>query len=101
MPCCKTCKGLIGRSRCGRSSDRENPGLWADVFAEPQADAQEYIDASNAAICAAIAGQGQTSGISIDVHQFDLYGFRDGKVVRAVLGFRSKNEALDAARLRE
>jgi hypothetical protein len=36
-------------------------------------------------------------GISIDTHQFDLYTLRDGKVVRAILGFRSKQEALEAA----
>ena len=46
-------------------------------------------------ICAAHwQGQGKTSGISIDVHRFDLYEFRDGRVIRAVVGFRSKNEAL-------
>ena len=58
--------------------------------------------ASIAVICAAHwQGQGKTSGIAIDVHQFDLYEFRDGRVIRAVLGFRSKNEALEAAGLRE
>jgi hypothetical protein len=53
-------------------------------------------------ICAAHwQGRGKTSGISIDVHQFDLYEFREGRVVRAVLGLRSKNEALEAAGLAE
>jgi hypothetical protein len=35
------------------------------------------------------------------VHQFDLYEFREGEVVRAILGFRSRNEALEAAGLQE
>lgn len=44
-------------------------------------------------------GQGKASGMSIDVHQFDLYEIREGKVVRVVLGFRSKDKALEAAGL--
>ena len=53
-------------------------------------------------VCAAHwQGQGKASGISIDVRQFDLYEFREGRVVRAVLGFRSRADALEAAGLRE
>jgi ketosteroid isomerase-like protein len=86
----------------GVEAIRQTLGLWADAFDKLQVDAEEYIDAPNAVICAAHwQGQGKTSGISIDVHQFDLYEFRDGKVVRAIVGFRSKNEALKAAGLRE
>jgi ketosteroid isomerase-like protein len=81
---------------------RENLNLWAAAFDELRVDIEEYIDGPNAVICAAHwQGQGKTSGISIDVHQFDLYEFREGRVVRAVLGFRSKNEALEAAGLLE
>ena len=44
-------------------------------------------------ICAAHwQGQGKASGISIDVHQFDLYEFCDGSLVRMILGFGSKDE---------
>ena len=69
---------------------------------ELRVDIDEYVDGRDTVVCAAHwQGQGKTSGISIDVHQFDLYEFRDGRVVRAVLGFRSKNEALEAAGLRE
>jgi ketosteroid isomerase-like protein len=76
--------------------------LWADAFDELRVDVEEYIDAPSAVICAAHwQGQGKTSGISIDVHQFDLYEFREGRVVRAVLGFRSKEEALKAGGLEE
>jgi len=42
-------------------------------------------------------GQGKSSGISIDVRQFDLYEFRDGKVVGTTLGYRTKDEALTGA----
>jgi ketosteroid isomerase-like protein len=86
----------------GVQAIRENLNLWAAAFDELRVDIEEYIDGANAVICAAHwQGQGKTSGISIDVHQFDLYEFREGRVVRAVLGFRSKNEALEAAGLLE
>jgi ketosteroid isomerase-like protein len=86
----------------GVDAIRQNLNLWAAAFDELRVDIAEYIDGPNAVICAAHwQGQGKTSGISIDVHQFDLYEFREGRVVRAVLGFRSKNEALEAAGLRE
>jgi ketosteroid isomerase-like protein len=86
----------------GVEAIRQNLNLWAAAFDELRVDIAEYIDGPNAVICAAHwQGQGKTSGISIDVHQFDLYEFREGRVVRAVLGFRSKNEALEAAGRRE
>jgi ketosteroid isomerase-like protein len=76
---------------------RQTLSLWADAFDELRVDIDEYVDAPDAVICAAHwQGQGKTSGISIDVHQFDLYDFREGRIIRAVLGFRSKGEALEA-----
>lgn len=39
--------------------------------------------------------------MSIDVRQFDVYEFRDGQIVRATLGLKSKGEALEAAGLAE
>ncbi len=86
----------------GVEAVRQTLRLWADAFDKLQVDSEEYIDTPDAVICAAHwQGQGKTSGISIDVHQVDLYEFRDGKVVRAILGFQSKNEALEAAGLSE
>jgi ketosteroid isomerase-like protein len=86
----------------GAQAIRQTLNLWAAAFDQLRVDIEEYIDGANAVICAAHwQGQGKTSGISIDVHQFDLYEFREGRVIRAVLGFRSKNEALEAAGLPE
>jgi|1185.fasta_scaffold14789_3 ketosteroid isomerase-like protein len=80
---------------------RQTLSLWAAAFDVLRVDIEEYIDGPNAVICAAHwQGQGKASGISIDVHQFDLYEFRDGRAVRAVLGMRSKTDALKAAGLR-
>src|SRR4051812_39504841 len=86
----------------GVEAIRQTVKLWADAFDELRVDVEEYIDAPSAVICAAHwQGQGRTSGISIDVRQFDLYEFREGKVVRAVLGFRSREGALEATGLEE
>ena len=86
----------------GVQAIRHTLSLWAAAFDELRADIEEYIDAPDAVICATHwQGQGKTSGISVDVHQFDLYEFREGRVVRAVLGFRSKDEALEGAGLSE
>jgi hypothetical protein len=44
-------------------------------------------------------GHGKASGISIDVRQFDTHEFRDGKVIRVTVGYRSKEESLEAVGL--
>jgi ketosteroid isomerase-like protein len=77
-------------------------GLWASAFDEFRADIEEYIDKGDVVICSVQwRGQGKGSGVSVDVHQYDVFELRDGKVVRATLGFRSKAEALEAAGLSE
>jgi ketosteroid isomerase-like protein len=84
----------------GVQAIRQSLDLWAAAFDELRVDIEEYIDGPNAVICAAHwQGQGKASGISIDVHQFDLYEFREGTIIRAILGFRSKKDALEAAAL--
>lgn len=82
----------------GREAIREAWTLWSAAFDELRADIEEYTDAGDAVICATHwHGQGKASGISIDVRQFDLYEFRDGKVVSTTLGFKTKDEAEEAA----
>ena len=86
----------------GIEAIRANFSLWAAAFDRLHAEIEEYIETPNGVVCAANwQGQGKASGIAVDVHQFDLYEFREGDVVRAILGFRSRNEALEAAGLRE
>ena len=86
----------------GGADIREVWTLWRAVFDELRTDIDEYIDRGDAVICAAHwQGEGKASGISIDVHQFDLYEFCDGSLVRMILGFGSKDEALEAAGLSE
>jgi ketosteroid isomerase-like protein len=82
----------------GVEAIRETLRLWAAEFNGLRVDIAEYIETPSGVICAAHwQGQGKASGITIDTHQFDLYEFRDGRVVRAILGLRSKQEALEAA----
>jgi ketosteroid isomerase-like protein len=82
----------------GKDAIREALRLWTAAFDDLQVDIAEYTDAGDAVICAAHwHGQGKASGISIDVRQFDLYEFHDGKGVRTTLGYKTKDEALEAA----
>jgi len=86
----------------GAAAAREAVALWLAAFDELRSEVQEYIDAGDAVICAVRwSGQGKESGISIDVRQFDTYEFREGKVIRATLGYRSKADALEAVGLAE
>ena len=81
----------------GIEAMRQVWALWIEAFDELSADVQEFIDAENAVVCAVHwHGRGKTSGMNIDVDQFDVFEFADGKIVRATLGYRSKAEALEA-----
>ena len=86
----------------GRAAIREVWTLWTEAFDEFRADVDEYMDRGDVVICAVHwLGQGRGSGMSVDTHQFDVYELREGRIVRATLGFRSKGEALEAAGLSE
>jgi ketosteroid isomerase-like protein len=83
----------------GVDAIRETWLLWATELEGFRADVEEWIDAGDAVIGRVHwYGRGKASGASIDRRQFDLWKFRDGKVVRAVLGFETRDEALAAAR---
>jgi ketosteroid isomerase-like protein len=82
----------------GADAIRQAWTLWTDAFDELRVDIEEFIDAGNAVICAARwHGHGKASGISIDLRQFDVFEFSDGKIVRMTFGLKSKEEALQAA----
>jgi ketosteroid isomerase-like protein len=73
--------------------------LWATELEEFRAEVEEWIDAGDAVIGRVHwYGRGKASGAPIDRRQFDLWKLRDGKVVQAVLGFGTREEALAAAR---
>jgi ketosteroid isomerase-like protein len=72
--------------------------MWSDLSWEPL----EFIDAGESRVIAVIAmrGKGATSGAPMDALAAWLYEMRDGRVSRAK-AFTSKQEALEAAGLRE
>jgi len=86
----------------GIDAIREAWTLWSAAFDELRVDIEEWTDVGDAVIAAAHwQGRGKASGMSIDVRQFDVFEFREGRIVRATLGFKSKAEALKAAGLSE
>lgn len=86
----------------GVDSIREAWTLWTAAFDELSAEIEELTDAGHAVVAAVHwEGRGKASGMSIDVRQFDLFELRDGKIVRATLGLKSKADALEAVGLRE
>ncbi len=86
----------------GIDAIREAWTLWTAAFDELRVDIEEWTDVGDAVIAAAHwQGRGKASGMSIDVRQFDLFEFREGQIVRATLGLKSKEEALEAAGLSE
>ena len=86
----------------GIEAIREAWTLWTAAFDELRVDVSEWTDAGDAVIAAAHwQGRGKASGMSIDVRQLDIFEFRGGQIVRATLGLKSKQEALEAAGLSE
>jgi ketosteroid isomerase-like protein len=86
----------------GIDAIREAWTLWSAAFDELRVEIEEWTDVGDAVIGAAHwQGRGKASGMSIDVRQFDLFEFRDGRIVRATLGLKFKEEALEAAGLSE
>ena len=81
----------------GTDQMRQVWALWLEAFEELRADLEEVFDAGNAVVCKEHwIGRGTTSGMSIDVRQFDVFELRDGTIIRATLGYKSKEEALEA-----
>jgi ketosteroid isomerase-like protein len=82
----------------GRDAIREVTGQWLAAFDEFRCDIEEIFEVGDAVICAARwHGRGRASGAATDIRQYDVYELRDGEVIRATLGFRSEEEAREAA----
>jgi ketosteroid isomerase-like protein len=82
----------------GKDAIRAAVALWEGAFDRLRAEVEEFTAVGDFVICQTHwIGEGKGSGISIDVRQFDLYEFRDGKCVAVTLGLKSKQEAMEAA----
>ena len=74
--------------------------FWEE-FDEAHVEPQELIDAGDSVLAAtSFRGRGKQSGVEVNMEVFQLWTFRDGKVIRGQ-GFFDREEALDAAGLSE
>ena len=86
----------------GKEAIRTVLNEWVAAFDELRVDVDEWIEAEDAVILKAHWwGTGRESGLTIDSRQYDLYEVKEGKIVRSVIGFGSREEALEAARSSE
>jgi ketosteroid isomerase-like protein len=86
----------------GADAIRQTWLLWTAELEQFSVEADDWIDAGDAVIVRAHwYGRGKASGVAIDRRQFDLWRLRDGKVVEAILGFETREEALAAAGTRD
>jgi ketosteroid isomerase-like protein len=78
----------------GIDAIRDTWSLWAGAFDELQVDIDELSEDEDAVIVKAHwHGIGKTSGMSIDVRQFDLYELEGGRVIRMTLGLKTLGDA--------
>jgi ketosteroid isomerase-like protein len=74
--------------------------FWED-FDEAHVEPQELIDAGDSVLAGlTFRGRGKQSGVEVNMEVFQLWTFRDGKVIRGQ-GFFDREEALEAAGLPE
>ena len=75
---------------------------WFEVLGDIRANVEEWVDAGDWVICVTLWTVGGTgSGVAVDLHAADAYELTNGKTVRAVFGYESKAEALEAVGLSE
>jgi ketosteroid isomerase-like protein len=92
--------GLSGGHRGLEGFTRFLEQIWGE-FNEPHAEPQEFIEAEdNVLAVMTFRGRGKQSGVEVNMELFQLWTFRDGKVVRGQ-GFSNREEALEAAGLGE
>jgi len=74
---------------------------WFGEFSDARAEVNELIDAGGQVLVGITAwGRGKQSGVESGWHLWHLWTLRDGKIVRGA-GFTARDEALEAAGLRE
>ena len=74
---------------------------WLEAFGAYSAHAETFIEAGDQVIvCYRVSGRGKESGIDIEMLRWNVYGIKEGLVVR-VESFATEAEALEAAGLAE
>src|SRR5690242_19081325 len=75
---------------------------WFEAFPDFRAETEEYIDACDRVVCATHwRGTGAASGLPYHQVAAEVFTVREGKIVRAELGFADKASALKAVGLRD
>jgi uncharacterized protein len=65
-------------------------------------EVEELVDGGDRVVTGVrIAGRGRGSGIEVEMHVFNVWTLRGGKVLRYEGGYRDRKEALEAAGLSE
>jgi hypothetical protein len=68
---------------------------WVEMFESAEVIVDEYVEAGEQVLCSArYCGVGQLSGIPTEQRQFDVYRVVNGVIVEALVGFRTRAEAL-------
>jgi ketosteroid isomerase-like protein len=77
-------------------------GHAAEVFEDYVREIDEWVDADDWVIAVGRwIGKGKSSGVPVEGQAVNAARWRDGKIVEYLFGFSSKEEALEAAGLRE
>ena len=85
----------------GHDAIRANLERWETDFEDFEATPEEYIDAGDQVLVTIHwSGRGRGSGVQVDIRTYNLYTFRDGKVIR-MDEFTERSDALEAAGLSE
>ena len=82
---------------------RREAERWMEVFDDYQMEIVDLLDLDDELVLAEVrfTGRGGESGASVTLFQADLYRVCDGLITEQRTGYRSREEALDAAGLSE
>jgi ketosteroid isomerase-like protein len=86
----------------GLSGVRRVGALWTDIYDEFRPEVYEYIDADPWVVCdTRWFGTSKDSDVPVDIHEADAYEVKDGKIVRAIMGYLDVEAALKAVGLED
>jgi ketosteroid isomerase-like protein len=77
-------------------------GQWQQSFPDLIASVEEFVDAGDAVVVVTRwHAKGASSGVGVDNLAAGVYEFSDGQVIRATVGYDSRDAALKAVGLEE
>jgi ketosteroid isomerase-like protein len=86
----------------GLDEVRRGAKRWHESFDALQVEVLELVELDEMVLAEVrFHGHGRASGANVSVFQVDLYRVRDGLIIERRAGYRSREEALEAAGLSE